>query len=114
MNKGWVFVFIGSVIEVLWVTGLKHSHHYLEWTGTVLAIALSFYLLIRSIGSGLPVGTVYAVFTGLGTMGTVLTEMIVFGEPFRVLKIVLIVVLVAGVMGLKLVTSNPEPKGGAV
>ncbi|ANY70229.1 multidrug resistance protein SMR [Paenibacillus sp. BIHB 4019] len=113
MNRGWLFVLLGSLFEVLWVMGLKHSHDALTWIGTVLAIVLSFYLLMRAIALHLPVGTVYAVFTGLGTTGTVLVEMLVFGEAFNIVKVALILVLLAGVVGLKAVTKAPQQKGGA-
>jgi paired small multidrug resistance pump len=62
-------------------------------------------------GRKLPVGTVYAVFVGLGTAGTVLSEIIFFGEPFKVEKIILILLLLAGVIGLKLVTKDEIQNG---
>ncbi len=69
-----------------------------------------FYLLIKATDS-LPVGTVYAVFTGLGTAGTVLSEILLFKEQADPVKIVLIGVLLIGVIGLKLVTQDkPETK----
>jgi paired small multidrug resistance pump len=80
---------------------------------TVLTLAISFYLIINA-SKHLPVGTVYAVFTGLGTAGTVVTEMLVFGEPFSWPKTLLILVLLAGVIGLKLITGQEgSPKEGA-
>ena len=111
MNLAWVYVLIGSVFEVCWVIGLKHSDNFLTWTGTTVAIIFSFALLILATKQ-LPVGTVYAVFTGLGASGTVLMEMLVFGEPFKMLKIIPILVLLAGVMGLKLVTGKSKSEGG--
>ncbi|MDQ0230162.1 DMT family transporter [Metabacillus malikii] len=112
MNRAWSAVIIGAIFEVLWVTGLKHSDDVLTWTGTIIAIIISFVLLIKAT-STLPVGTAYAVFTGLGTTGTVILEMLVFGEPFKPIKIVLILILITGVVGLKLVTGSPKEEGGA-
>ncbi|MNZ90654.1 Multidrug resistance protein YkkC [compost metagenome] len=109
MNKGWVYIGAGAIFEVLWVMGLKHSHDVLTWAGTCIAIFVSFQLLIKA-SAKLPTGTVYAVFTGLGTTGTVIVEMLVFGEPFKILKIVLILLLLAGVLGLKLVTDESGAK----
>ena len=95
--------------EVIWVSGLKYSNTVVEWGATILAIVASFAVLILS-SKHLPVGTVYAVFTGLGTVGTVLAEIILFGEPVNVYKILLIGTLLIGVIGLKLLTSdNNEP-----
>jgi paired small multidrug resistance pump len=92
-----------ACFEVIWVIGLKHASAPWEWTITAVAILVSFCALIRA-GSRLPVGTVYSVFVGLGTAGTVLAGSILFGEPLRPLKLVLILVLLAGVAGLKLAT----------
>lgn len=69
-------------------------------------------MLIRS-SSRLPVGTVYAVFTGIGTAGTVIMEMLVFGEPFQWVKVLLILLLLIGVIGLKVVTKESEDNVGA-
>lgn len=110
MNMNWVKVFIAAFFEVFWVIGLKHADGILEWAGTIVAIIVSFYLMIMA-GRHLPVGTVYAVFVGMGTAGTVLSEIIFFGEPFKAAKIVLIVILLAGVIGLKLVTGDSKEKG---
>ena len=73
-------VFIAAFFEVLWVIGLKHADNFWTWTGTIIAIIISFYLMIMA-GRKLPVGTVYAVFVGLGTAGTVLSEILFFDEP---------------------------------
>jgi paired small multidrug resistance pump len=110
MNKNWIIVFFAAFFEVFWVVGLKHANSLLEWAGTVISIVISFYVLIIA-GRKLPVGTVYAVFVGLGTAGTVLTEMLFFGEPLKIGKIVLISVLLIGVIGLKLVTDDPVEEG---
>ncbi|KIL72826.1 DMT family transporter [Bacillus badius] len=107
MTKEWIKVFFAAFFEVFWVIGLKHADGPWEWTGTAIAIAISFYALIAA-GNKLPVGTVYAVFVGLGTAGTVLSEILFFGEPIKAAKLVLILVLLIGVIGLKLVTDETE------
>ncbi|QDZ81088.1 DMT family transporter [Priestia megaterium] len=112
MNRAWGLLVLGSILEIFWVMGLKHADGVLTWIGTIIAIVLSFGLLIKAT-SKLPVGTAYAVFTGLGTTGTVLLEMLVFGEPFQLVKIILILVLLAGVIGLKLVTGSTKQEGSA-
>ena len=103
MNTNWIKVFVAAFFEVFWVIGLKYAYNFWTWAGTALSIIISFYVLITA-GRYLPVGTVYAVFVGLGTAGTVMTEIIFFGEPFKMEKIILIVLLLVGVIGLKLVT----------
>ncbi|MFE6074388.1 DMT family transporter [Paenibacillus sp. NPDC057886] len=111
MNRNWLYVFVGGLIEIVWVSGLKHASNVWEWALTALAIILSFGLIIAA-SKRLPVGTVYAVFTGIGTAGTVLTEMLLFGEAFSLAKVLLIGLLLCGVVGLKLVTDQQSAKGG--
>ncbi|WP_019535161.1 DMT family transporter [Paenibacillus ginsengihumi] len=106
----WGKVFVAAVFEVLWVIGLKHADSMWAWLGTAAAIVISFYLMVTATRS-LPVGTVYAVFVGLGTAGTVVAGIVWFGEPANPLKITLILVLLAGVIGLKLVTPKSAEKG---
>jgi paired small multidrug resistance pump len=110
MNANWIKVFIGAFFEVFWVIGLKHATGFWTWTGTVISIIVSFYLIIMA-GRNLPVGTVYAVFVGLGTAGTVLSEIIFFGEPIKLEKMILILLLLAGVLGLKLLTKDDSQEG---
>lgn len=112
MNKDWIKVFIAAVFEVCWVIGLKHADDFLSWTGTIISIIISFYLMIMA-GKKLPVGTVYAVFVGLGTAGTVFSEILFFGEPFKTEKLLLILVLLVGVIGLKFVTKDNVQEGEA-
>ena len=107
MNKEWMKVFIAAFFEVFWVIGLKHADDIWAWIGTAIAIAVSFYLMIMA-GEKLPVGTVYAVFVGLGTAGTVVSDILFFGQDFNIAKIGLIALLLLGVVGLKLVTKEPE------
>lgn len=112
VSKTWLTVCIAALIEVSWVIGMKHASGFLEWGGTVLAIIISFVLMIKASRS-LPVGTVYAVFVGLGTAGTVLAELILFGAAVQVEKIALITVLLAGVVGLKMLSKEKKEVGGS-
>lgn len=111
MNANWLKVFIAAVFEVLWVIGLKHSDSVLSWGGTLVAIFISFYLMIMA-SKTLPVGTVYAVFVGMGTVGTVLSEVLFFGEPAQAAKFLLILLLLLGVIGLKVLTPSKAQEGG--
>lgn len=105
MNKDWLKLLVGAFFEVLWVIGMKHGNTWWEVLLTVVCIFISFYALIKA-GETLPVGTAYAVFVGLGTAGTVVAGILFFGEEFKLSKILLIVVLLIGVMGLKVVTGE--------
>ncbi|ADP31801.1 MULTISPECIES: DMT family transporter [Bacillus] len=108
----WGLVILAAFFEVIWVVGLKHADSALTWTGTAIGIIVSFYLLMKATNS-LPVGTVYAVFTGLGTAGTVLCEIILFHGEVKFAKLALIGVLLIGVIGLKLVTQDQPDKEGS-
>ncbi|MFP7479338.1 DMT family transporter [Terribacillus saccharophilus] len=111
MTKHWLSVVLAGLIEVLWVIGLKHANNTLEWAGTILCILLSFYLILQA-SKHMPVGTVYAVFVGIGSTGTVIVDMLFFGEPFKLAKVALIAVLLLGVIGLKLVTVDKQTEEG--
>ncbi|NYE04347.1 paired small multidrug resistance pump [Bacillus niacini] len=110
MNANWMKVFVGAFFEVFWVIGLKHANGFWSWSGTVISIMVSFYLIIMA-SRKLPVGTVYAVFVGLGTAGTVISEIIFFSEPIKLEKIMLIALLLVGVLGLKLLTKDDKQEG---
>lgn len=110
MNKHWNKVFIAAFLEVFWVIGLAHSYDVWTWTGTVIALVVSNYLMITA-GQVLPAGTVYSVFVGLGAAGTVISEILFFGETFKWEKILLILILLIGVFGLKAVTGDKVQEG---
>lgn len=105
--KYWLMVIIAAGFEVGWVIGLKHASSVLEWGLTIICIIVSFGVLIYA-GRFIPVGTVYAVFVGLGTVGTVVMDMVLFDAPVRPLVLVFIGTLLLGVIGLKLATPNDQ------
>lgn len=107
MLKHWLRVVYGAVFEVGWVVGFKHAATLWEWGLTVLAVYLSFYFLIKA-GEVLPAGTAYAVFVGLGTLGTTVTGILAFGEPVSLAKVALIFLLLIGIGGLQVVTAREE------
>ncbi|MEK3775637.1 multidrug efflux SMR transporter [Paenibacillus sp. FSL K6-4396] len=109
MNKTWMSVVVAALFEVGWVIGLKHASGLLEWSFTLVAILISFSLMIAASRT-LPVGTVYAVFVGLGTAGTVLAEIILFDATVQAGKMILIGILLLGVIGLKML-SKEKSKG---
>ncbi|WKU14116.1 DMT family transporter [Staphylococcus devriesei] len=106
----WLKVVLAGLIEVVWVTGLDNAHNIITWLFTLFFIALSFYLMLSAL-KHLPVGTVYAVFVGIGAAGTVIVDMIFFNQPFTFSKIALLLLLLIGIIGLKLSTNN-DAEGG--
>jgi quaternary ammonium compound-resistance protein SugE len=102
----WVMLVIAGLLEVGWAIGLKYTEGFTRlWPtlGTVAAMALSMGMLGIAVNS-LPVGTAYAVWTGIGTIGTALLGLALFGEPATVARLACIGMIAAGIVGLKLVT----------
>ncbi|ARJ50453.1 DMT family transporter [Staphylococcus lutrae] len=97
----WIKVILAGFIEVIWVIGLTHVHHFYQWLLTIAIICLSFWMML-SASRVLPVGTVYAVFVGIGTLGTVIVGILFFGESLSPIKLFFIITLLVGVIGLKL------------
>jgi len=108
MNRSWLLLLAAGICEIGWVSGLKHASNAWEWALTALGIALSFAGLIR-VSQQLPVGTTYAVFTGIGAAGTVLAESVFFGARLNSVKLLLVAVLIVGIAGLKM-TTDAQPK----
>ena len=103
----WIFLFAAGLFEILWALGLKLSEGFtrpIPAIGTIAAIALSMGFMAVSLKT-IPMGTAYAVWTGIGAVGTALLGMILFGEPRAALRIFCIALIIAGITGLKL-TSN--------
>ncbi|WP_394958696.1 DMT family transporter [uncultured Helicobacter sp.] len=103
---GWLFVIIGGIIEIFWVSGLKYADTFWLYCLTFAGILASFVLMILAT-KRLEVSVAYAVFVGIGAAGIVVAEMLIFGEKANLLRIALIIVLLIGVLGLKL-TSKSE------
>jgi quaternary ammonium compound-resistance protein SugE len=102
----WLVLVAAGVLEIGWAIGLKYTDGFSRlWpsVATIGAMAVSMLLLGLAVRT-LPVGTAYAVWTGIGTVGTVLLGMALFGEPATPLRLAFIATIVAGIIGLKLVT----------
>lgn len=101
----WLSVFIAGVFETVWAVGLKYSDGFSRLWPSVLTIAammISFWLLSCALKT-LPVGTTYAVWTGIGAAGTALLGMLLFGESRDAARLVCIGLIIAGILGLRLV-----------
>ena len=107
MNRYWLSIFIATFFEVIWVIGLKYSSSIQEWIATILCIGITF-ILITFANKRLPIGTTYTVFTGVGTVGTILVDIVFFGEEVTAIKVFFILMLITGVVGLKFLTSYDD------
>jgi quaternary ammonium compound-resistance protein SugE len=104
----WIVLFVAGLCEVGWAIGLKYSEGYTRLVPSVFTIGL-MVLSVVLLGWALkvlPVGTAYAVWTGVGAVGTALLGMLLFNESREVLRLVCIGLIVAGILGLKFVTQE--------
>jgi quaternary ammonium compound-resistance protein SugE len=102
----WMYLFAAGLLEVAWAVGLKYTHGFTRlWPSvfTVVSMAASVGLLGIALRQ-LPLGTAYAVWTGIGTVGTAIAGMLLLGEPAGALRLLCIALIVAGIFGLKLLT----------
>jgi quaternary ammonium compound-resistance protein SugE len=101
----WTMLFFAGLFEVGWAIGLKYTDGFTKMVPTALTVAsmiVSLWLLGLALKT-LPVGTAYAVWTGIGTVGTALLGIWLLGEPATVLRLACIGLIVAGILGLKIV-----------
>ena len=102
----WVILVIAGLFEIGWAIGLKYTDGFTRlWPSvwTVFAMVVSIVLLGLSLKS-LPVGTAYAVWTGIGAIGTVILGIVLFSEPATAARLGCIALILAGIVGLKVVT----------
>ena len=100
----WIVLFVAGLLEIGWAVGLKYTEGFTRlWPtlGTAASMIASIGLLEVALRT-LPVGTAYAVWTGIGTVGTALLGIVLFREPATAMRLVCIALIVAGILGLRL------------
>ena len=100
----WLTLILAGLLETVWAVGLKYSEGFTRlWPSvmTIIAMIGSFYLLAQAVKS-LPLGTAYAVWTGIGTIGAVIYGVLFFNEPASAMRLGCIALILGGIMGLKL------------
>ncbi|MCM8733836.1 quaternary ammonium compound efflux SMR transporter SugE [Azospirillum sp. A1-3] len=99
----WVTLFFAGLFEIGWAVGLKYTDGFTRLVPSVLTAAamLASILLLGAALRSLPLGTAYAVWTGIGTVGTAILGMLLFGEPAEALRLLCIAAIVGGIVGLK-------------
>jgi len=105
----WLLLLLAGLFEVCWAIGLKLSDGFthLRWTAfTAVTLAVSMFLLAQALRT-LPVGTAYAVWTGVGAVGTAILGIVMFGEPRTVARLFFIAMIVVGIVGLRAATRTP-------
>jgi quaternary ammonium compound-resistance protein SugE len=104
----WIYLFVAGIFETAWAIGLKYSAGFTKLGPslfTILTMAISLYLLALALRT-LPVGTGYAVWTGIGTVGAAILGILLFNESREIARIVCILLIVAGIIGLKLTSPD--------
>jgi quaternary ammonium compound-resistance protein SugE len=99
----WVYLIIAGAFEVVWAIALKYSHGFTKLVPSLITFGgmiISFYLLSLATKT-LPIGTAYAIWTGIGALGAVLLGIFLFKEPVTALRMVFLFFLLTGIIGLK-------------
>jgi quaternary ammonium compound-resistance protein SugE len=103
----WTYLLIAGVLEIFWAISLKYTDGFSKlWpsVSTIAGMIASFYFLAQALKT-IPVGTGYAIWTGIGAAGTAILGIILFAEPASALRLLCIALIVAGIIGLKLAAS---------
>jgi quaternary ammonium compound-resistance protein SugE len=103
----WIFLFIAGIMEVVWAIGIKYTESFtkLWWSvGTIAAMVVSFYFLSRALET-IPIGTGYAIWTGIGAVGTAILGIFLFNESKEAMRLLFIGFIIVGIIGLKFVSS---------
>ena len=104
----WVYLFLAGLGEVGWAVGLKYTDGFTRLVPSVLtglAMAVSVFLLSQAVRT-LPIGTAYAIWTGIGAAGTAILGMVLFGEPREAARLLCLALIVVGAVGLRLATPS--------
>jgi quaternary ammonium compound-resistance protein SugE len=106
----WIYLFIAGLLEIGWAIGMKYTYGFTRlWpsVATLACMVVSFAFLALALKT-IPVGTGYAVWTGIGAAGTAVLGMILFDEPRHASRVICLALIVAGVIGLKFFASEPR------
>ncbi|MGD9588313.1 MAG: quaternary ammonium compound efflux SMR transporter SugE [Pyrinomonadaceae bacterium] len=104
----WIYLGIAGLLEIAWAIGLKYTEGWTRLVPSIITGVLliaSFYFLSLAVKT-LPIGTAYAVWTGIGTVGAAILGMVLFDEPRDALRIVFIGLIIAGIAGLKATSTS--------
>ncbi|MDX5346313.1 MAG: quaternary ammonium compound efflux SMR transporter SugE [Hymenobacteraceae bacterium] len=106
----WLYLLLAGICEIGWAIGLKYSNGFSRLWPSIITVAvmiISFLLLSKALRE-LPVGTAYAIWTGIGAAGTAVLGIIIFNEPKDLLRIGCILLIIIGVLGLKFLAGEVE------
>ena len=108
----WIYLLIAGITEIIWAVGLKFADGFTNFVPslvTILFIAISFLLFATAMKT-IPIGTAYAVFTGIGAAGTAVVGIVLFNENASLEKMFFLLLLLVGIIGLKVLDSKESPR----
>ena len=111
MDRSWLVLFVAGLMEVVWATAMDYSEGFTIWyfdIVTIVFLAISMYLLERALRMGVPVGTGYAVWTGIGAIGTIAISVAGGHETLDLIRSVFVVMIIAGIAGLQVTSGSSE------
>ena len=107
-DMAWVYLIVAGIFECIWALGLKYTEGFTKLFPSILtlfAMGISIWFLSIAVKS-IPVGTAYAVWTGIGAVGVAVSGMFLFGEPRDILRLICLLLIVSGIVGLKFVSTS--------
>jgi paired small multidrug resistance pump len=107
MNRAWIYVLLTCFFELIWVYGFNTAHNWWQWAIVIGVIFMDFHILPKACAT-IPTGTVYAIFSGAGTIGTVLMDAFLFGKNFSIGELLFVALIISGVIGLNLADTKQE------
>jgi quaternary ammonium compound-resistance protein SugE len=107
-KMAWIYLFIAGLLEVTWAVGMKYAEGFTKLGPSIFTIVsmTAGIIFLAMAMKTLPLGTAYAVWTGIGTIGTVIFGIIFFNEPKEVIRVVCILLILIGIVGLKITSKS--------
>ena len=108
-DERWAFIVLGGIFEVVWAVAMKYSDGFADllWGAVAIVfVVMSMVMLSKAIASGMPLGTAYTVWVGIGAAGTFVYGILFMNEPSGILRIMFVVLIIAGIVGLQRTSSG--------
>lgn len=107
MDRRWTIILIAGLMEVVWAVAMDYSEGFTIWYYDIIVaifLAASTILLAKSLALGLPVGTAYAVWTGIGAVGTLVVSAALGNESLSLIRVIFVIMIIGGIVGLQATT----------
>lgn len=111
MKISWIYLFLGGLTETIWAVSMKYSQGFTIIPYAVITVAfiiISTFLLAKAMEGGIPMGTAYAVWVGIGAVGAVICGIVLLGDPIGLLQMLFLALIVAGIVGLQMTSHKKE------